>query len=134
MIKIDLEHNLTSLKIPELRVDPQCTILALKENIEKRYGSEPPYVRLTLKSKEGNVLTQMEEDMRTLEFYGVEEKMIILITDLNPGSILKEIENSNLIEKYMMSEETYDNLPENFRKWKHQFLVDNPQIKNSLTG
>ena len=33
-----------------------------------------------------------------------------------------------------MSEETYDALPENFRKWKHQFLIDNPQIKNSLTG
>ena len=33
MIKIDLEHNLSSLRIPELRVDPQMTILALKENI-----------------------------------------------------------------------------------------------------
>ena len=134
MIKIDLEHNLTSLKIPELRVDPQCTILALKENIEKRYGSEPPYVRLTLKSKEGNVLTQMEEDMRTLDFYGVEDKMVVSISDLNPASILKEIENSNQVEKYTMSEETYEALPENFRKWKHQFLVENPQIKNSLTG
>ena len=103
MIKIDLEHNLTSLKIPELRVDPQCTILALKENIEKRYGSEPPYVRLTLKSKEGNVLTQMEEDMRTLDFYGVEDKMVVSISDLNPASILKEIENSNQVEKYTMS-------------------------------
>ena len=103
MIKIDLEHNLTSLKIPELRVDPQCTILALKENIEKRYGSEPPYVRLTLKSKEGNVLTQMEEDMRTLDFYGVEDKMFVSISDLNPASILKEIENSNQVEKYTMS-------------------------------
>jgi hypothetical protein len=33
MIKIDLEHNLSSLKIPELRIDPNSTILALKENI-----------------------------------------------------------------------------------------------------
>jgi hypothetical protein len=39
MLKVDLEHNLSSLKIPELRLDPQSTILALKENIEKRYGS-----------------------------------------------------------------------------------------------
>lgn len=51
MIKVDLEHNLSSLRIPELRLDPQSTILALKENIEKRYGSEPPYIRLTLKNK-----------------------------------------------------------------------------------
>jgi hypothetical protein len=59
MIKIDLEHNLSSLKIPELRVDPNSTILALKENIEKRYGSEPNYIRLTLKNKKGDVVTPM---------------------------------------------------------------------------
>ena len=39
MIKVELEHNLTSVRIPELRLDPQMTVLALKENIEKRYGS-----------------------------------------------------------------------------------------------
>ena len=50
-IKINLEHNLSSLKIPELKVDPEMTILALKENIERRYGSEPNYIKLTLKSK-----------------------------------------------------------------------------------
>lgn len=32
-IKINLEHNLSSLRIPELKVDPNMTILALKENI-----------------------------------------------------------------------------------------------------
>lgn len=61
MIKVDLEHNLSSLKIPELRVDPQITVLALKENIEKRYGSEAPYVKLTLKNKKGDIITNMEE-------------------------------------------------------------------------
>ena len=76
----------------------------------------------------------MEEDMRTLDFYGVEDKMVVSISDLNPASILKEIENSNQVEKYTMSEETYEALPENFRKWKHQFLVENPQITNSLGG
>lgn len=29
-IKINLEHNLSSLKIPELKVDPHMTVLALK--------------------------------------------------------------------------------------------------------
>jgi hypothetical protein len=110
MIKIDLEHNLSSLKIPELRVDPTSTILALKENIQKRYGSEPNYVRLTLKNKNGTILTQMEEDMRTLDFYGVQNGMIVLISDLNPASIHKEIENVNQVEKYTMSEEAYNAL------------------------
>lgn len=50
-VKINLEHNLSSLKIPELKVDPDITVLALKEAIERRYGSEANYVKLTLKSK-----------------------------------------------------------------------------------
>ncbi len=53
MIKIDLEHNISTLRVTELRVDAHSTVLALKEIVEKRYGSEPPYVRLTLKSKKG---------------------------------------------------------------------------------
>ena len=71
LIKVDLEHNLSSLRIPELRLDPQSTILALKENIEKRYGSEPPYMRLTLKNKKGEVITALDEELRSLDFYGV---------------------------------------------------------------
>lgn len=65
----------------------------------------------------------MDEDLRTLDFYGVQSGMIISIMDLNPASILKEIENNNQIEKYIMSEESYNNLPDNFRKWKHNFLL-----------
>lgn len=59
-IKINLEHNLSTLKIPELKVDPHITVLALKENIERRYGSEPNYVKLVLKNKNGEVITSME--------------------------------------------------------------------------
>lgn len=33
-----------------------------------------------------------------------------------------------------MSEETYDNLPENFRKWKKNFLQENPNYKNPITN
>jgi hypothetical protein len=88
-IKINLEHNLSSLKIPELKVDPFMTVLALKENVERRYGSEPNYVKLVLKSKSGQVVTNMEEDMRSLNFYGVQPDMTIQILDLNPNSIHK---------------------------------------------
>jgi len=33
LIKINLEHNISSLKIPELKVDSQISVLALKEII-----------------------------------------------------------------------------------------------------
>lgn len=48
-------------------------------------------MRLTLKTRKGEVVTQMEEDLRTLDFYGVKEGMVVLVMDLNPASIHKEI-------------------------------------------
>ena len=39
----------------------------------------------------------MEEDLRTLDFYGVQNGMIISVSDLNPNSILKEIESNNQV-------------------------------------
>ena len=84
-----MEHNLSSLKIPELKIKPEITVLALKENIERRYGSESNYIKLALKSKNGEFITNIEEEMRSLDFYGVESGMIISIMDLNPNSIHK---------------------------------------------
>ena len=72
--------------------------------------------------------------MRSLDFYGVKYDMTVHIMDLNPNSIHKEIENTAQIEKYVMSEETYNSLPENFRKWKKDFLTENPNAKNPLTN
>jgi hypothetical protein len=76
----------------------------------------------------------LDEELRTLDFYGVQTGMIIQVNDLNPNSILKEIESNTQVEKYVMSEETYNLLPETFRKWKHAFLLENPQVKQSLSG
>jgi len=56
-----------------------------------------------LKTKKGEVVTQLEEDLRTLDFYGVQNGMIIAVMDLNPNSILKEIEGNTQVEKYVMS-------------------------------
>lgn len=82
---------MSTLRIPELRLDPQSTVLALKENIERRYGSELPYVKLLLKNKKGEAVTPMDEELRTLDFYGVQNGMIVSVIDLNPASIHKEI-------------------------------------------
>lgn len=91
LIKVNLEHSISSSKIPEVRYDLQQTILSIKENIEKRYGSDVKFMRLVLKNDKGVVITSMEEDNRTLAFYGADNGNIIHVLDLNPNSIHKEI-------------------------------------------
>ena len=87
------------------------TIGAVKENIECRYGSLVPYMKLQLKDQKGKLIAEMDSDIQTLGQYGAATGMIILVLDLNPNSIHKEIENFEGVEKYMMSEEDYDKMP-----------------------
>jgi tubulin-folding cofactor B len=90
-IKLSIEHNISSMKVIEARYDLNQIILAVKENIEMRYGSVASFVKLQLKDIKGNLVAEMNEDHRTLGSYGAQTDMVLHVIDLNPNSILKEI-------------------------------------------
>ena len=117
-IWVSLEHNISSTRVLEAYYDINQTILSVKENIEKRYGSLASMMKLVLKDDKGMVITNMDDESKTLSFYGANNGYIITVIDMNPFSIHKEIEDLASVEKYKISEQDYDNLPENFRKWK----------------
>jgi Ubiquitin-like domain len=75
-------------------------------------------MRLVLRDNKAKDITAMDEDFRTLAFYGVVSDHIIYVIDLNPNSIHKMIEDLSSVEKFQISEADYDKLPDNFRKWK----------------
>ena len=100
----------------------------MKENIEKRFGSVASFTKLQLKDPKGNLIAEMNEDFRTLGSYGAADGMVLYVLDLNPSSIHKEIESFEGVQKYVMSEADYDNLPENFRKWKKEQMKNNPNL------
>jgi tubulin-specific chaperone B len=127
-IKLAVEHNISSLKVIEARYDLNQTVLSVKENIEMRFGSVAAYTRLQLKDPKGVLLAEMNDDMRTLGSYGAATGMVLFVVDLNPASIHKEIESFEGVEKYVISEEDYDKLPENFRKWKKEMIKKHPHL------
>ena len=69
-IKLGIEHNISSSKVLEARFDLNQTILAVKENIEGRYGSIVPYMKLQLKDAKNNLIAEMDQDNMTLGHYG----------------------------------------------------------------
>ena len=93
-----------------------------------RFGSVVSFTRLQLKDPKGVLIADMNEDMRTLGSYGAATGMVLYVLDLNPSSIHKEIESFEGVEKYVISEEDYNNLPENFRKWKQNQMKNNPKL------
>lgn len=65
--------------------------MSVKENVEGRYGSIVPYMKLQLKDEKNKHLADMDEDGQTLGHYGAQTGMCIYVLDMNPNSILKEI-------------------------------------------
>lgn len=110
-IKLSIEHNISSSKVIEARFDLNQTVLAAKENIESRYGSLVPYMKLELRDNKNNLVAHLDDDFKTLGSYGAQTGMVIFVNDTNPSSILKEIESYEGVEKYMISDEDYDKLP-----------------------
>ena len=78
--------------------------MSVKENIEARYGSVVSFTRLQLKDIKNNLIAEMDDDLRTIGSYGAQTDMVLSVLDLNPNSILKEIESLEGVQKYVMSE------------------------------
>lgn len=72
----------------------------------------------------------MDNDYAELGSYGAENDYIIHCIDDDPNSILKGLEDLSQIEKYMMSDEDYDKLPMNVRKFKKMLFENNPELIN----
>ncbi|EAR84463.1 tubulin folding cofactor B (macronuclear) [Tetrahymena thermophila SB210] len=125
---LHLTHNLTINRIPEIRFDLSITIKQLKEQIEKRYGSSSDQMELILQDTNGNNVSNLSDDTKQLGFYYPQDNYIIHVIDNNPNSILKDIDDVSKVNKYTMSEEDYDKLQDNFRKFKKQLLENNPEL------
>lgn len=54
-----------------------------------RFGSLVPYIRLQLKDTKGNLVADLDDDMRSLGSYGANTGMVLYVNDLNPNSIHK---------------------------------------------
>jgi tubulin-folding cofactor B len=128
-VRLSLDHSISSSKILEAKYDLNQTIRSVKENIEKRYGTDIHFMKLVLRDSKGNTIAPLNDDNRTLGSYACKDEYNILVIDSNPNSIHKEIEDLASVEKYRISDEDYDKLLDNFRKWKKQLLDKFPHLK-----
>jgi len=84
---------------------------------------------LMLQDANGNNICVMSEDDRNLGFYTPHSGYNIHVIDLDPNSLTNNLEDVSQIDKYMISEEDYDKLPDNFRKFKETLIKNNPHLK-----
>ena len=104
----------------------------VKQQLERRFGSEAANQKLELHSASGEVICQLADDNMTLEQYKVQESQVIHCIDTNPSMNYAEFEDLSKVEKYEMSDKEYDKRDDTFRKFRQQQLKANPNFKSYI--
>ena len=135
IIKLNLSHSiLTTMKIPEVRFSKNDPVVDVKLHLERRFGTKSSCMTLVLRNQVNENVAIMENDYQTIGNYGAETDFTIHCIDEDPNSILKQLQDLSSVEKYVMSDEDYDKLPVNVRKFKERLRKNNPELfkKNEL--
>jgi len=119
--------NLTSFS-SDVRVSQQTTVEALKEKLWKKTGTAVASMRLELRDEIGARVADLDRDAAPLAAYSPYDGYWLHIVDLDPSSVTSGgwLEDTSLVEKYTISDEAYDKLGTNFRKFKEKMVLKNP--------
>ncbi|KAM0839506.1 hypothetical protein ACQ4PT_060275 [Festuca glaucescens] len=119
--------NLTSFS-SDVRVSQQTTVEALKEKLWKKTGTSVASMRLELRDETGTRVADLDRDAAPLAAYSPYDGYRLHIVDLDPSSVTSGgwLEDTSLVEKYTISDEAYDKLGTNFRKFKEKMVSKNP--------
>lgn len=131
MIPVDFSHSsFEGHSWPEIRVDPSWTIEKLKDRVYIMCGTTPEDQILFAKDKITGNSANLDNDEKSLEWYGICHEAEIHITDTNPFAKEHALSFTDVtrVDKYVMSDEEYDKrkgtVREHFRKVKEQKALE----------
>ncbi|KAJ1454633.1 CAP Gly-rich domain-containing protein [Pelagophyceae sp. CCMP2097] len=118
MVAVNVSHSNLKQKMLELRFDLHQTVGEVKARLHLHHGTPLDMQRLTL--RDGGVdLCALDDNEKMLGFYSVTSGMEIHVRDVDPHSISRggALENTDLVEKFRMTEEDYDKRKGTVRDW-----------------
>ena len=128
--QINATHSNLKQYVQELRLDLHTPIRDVKRKLYTHNGSSIEHMELHLKDGERTVC-KMLDDARPLGFYGVTNGMEIHVVDTDPFSLSRNggLDDVSQIEKYRMSDVTYDKLDNSLRAYKRKMQAADPTFK-----
>ena len=97
-----------------------------------RFGTSASYMMLKLVDTEGQIVASMNDNDSFLGAYSPKDYYTIHIVDLDPSTV--NFDNVDDVEKYEISEEAYNALDVNFRKFKEELKKKNPDLMKPNTA
>jgi len=122
VVSITVTHDaLKSRTFPELRVDLATRVGELKHKLYRHTGTAPAAQRLVL-LRPGGGSVPLADDARPLGYYGARSGMELRVFDTDPNSVVNQgyVDNTALVEKYVMPDEVYDRREDSVRRFKQR--------------
>ncbi|KAK9128942.1 hypothetical protein Syun_017739 [Stephania yunnanensis] len=125
-----ITHSNLNTFSADLRFSLQSTVESVKEKLWKKCGTSVESMELELYDDTGAKFSTLSENSRPLGFYSPQDGYRLHVIDLDPSSITSGgwLEDTSSVEKYSISEEAYDKLGCNFRKFKEKLASKNPSV------
>mmetsp|Transcript_16569 Transcript_16569/g.24893 ORF Transcript_16569/g.24893 Transcript_16569/m.24893 type:complete len:325 (+) Transcript_16569:31-1005(+) len=127
-VAVMVTHSNLKQKMLELKFSLHTTVGALKERLYLHHGTPSASQRLVL--RDGDIdLCAMDDDSRKLGYYSVQNGQTIHVIDIDPHSISRAggLENTDLIQKYRMSDQDYEQRKGTVREWIREQRDKDPE-------
>jgi len=121
-LSLTISHSNLSQRWIEIRFDLHETVGGVKVRLYRHGGTPPELQKLQLLDSNGKFVCDLVNDRATLKEYHVQNNNEIRIVDLDSNSLAKSgwLEDTTLVEKYVMPDEVYDAREGTVRKYKQQ--------------
>lgn len=84
---------------------------------------------LQLQNHNGEVISELNDDARTLMGVGARDGFCLHCIDPTLKARMGEFEDVSQVEKFVISEEDYDKRHDNFRKFREKQIASNPNYR-----
>ncbi|XP_078443740.1 tubulin folding cofactor B isoform X2 [Wolffia australiana] len=114
-IILRITHSNLKTFSDEVRFWGDATIAAVKDKLWKKCGTSVESMRLELYDHSGIKISDLSDDSKPLGYR-------LHIVDLDPSSLTSGgwLEDTSLVQKYTISDEAYNKLGGNFRKFREK--------------
>ena len=127
-VLLQITHNNLKANFVDIRFDRHMLIGQVKDKVSSHTGTPVTSMKLQLKNSSGRTIAVLEDESRKLGYYSPEDGYTIHVTDLDPFSASANgwLEDTNLVEKYTLSDEAYAQRENTFLKYKEARLREDP--------
>ena len=130
-LKLNATHSQMDMRLQEIRFDTSKTIRQVKEQLERKFGTDAGGMKLELRDTKEQPVAEMSDDLQTLAHYQPQNHYTIHVVDESGSTAMNEWEDVSKVEKYEISDENYAKRGGNIRDFKKKMMAANPNFMNA---